>query len=164
MGELTGAVAAVQLGKLPRIVRAMRKSKNHIKAMLEGTPGLTFRRLNDEGGDTGAFLIVMLDDAGRAKQAARRMQAAGLGSATRLADYGLHIYSNIPQLVGKVPLSPAGNPWNLTENRNSVYDYRKGSCPASDALFERSVLLPIPSKLTPAQEKVAAGIIRGAVA
>jgi 8-amino-3,8-dideoxy-alpha-D-manno-octulosonate transaminase len=164
MGELTGAVAAVQLRKLPQIVRAMRKSKNRIKAMLEGTPGLTFRRLNDEAGDTGAFLIWMLDEAGRAKQAVRRMQAAGLGTATRLADYGLHVYSNIPQLAGKVPLSPAGNPWNLAENRDSVYSYRKGACPASDALFERSVLLPIPSKLTPAQERAAARIIREAVA
>ena len=64
------------------------------------------------------------------------MQAAGLSTATRLAEYGLHIYSNIPQLAGKVPLSPAGNPWNLAENKESVYDYRKGACPCGDALFQ----------------------------
>jgi len=163
MSELTGAVAAVQLAKLPRIVHSMRKSKSRIKAMLEGTPGLTFRRLNDEAGDTGPFLIFMLDDAGRAKRAVPSMQAAGLRDAARLADYGLHIYSNIPQLVGKAPLSPAGNPWNLAENRESVYDYHKGACPVSDRLFERSIVLPIPSKLTPAQEKAAAKTIREAV-
>jgi 8-amino-3,8-dideoxy-alpha-D-manno-octulosonate transaminase len=164
MGELTGAVGAVQLKKLPQIVRSMRKSKQRLKSLLEGTPGLTFRRLNDEAGDTGPFLIFMLDDARRAKRAVEHMRAAGLGSATRLADYGLHIYSNIPQLTGKVPLSPAGNPWNLAENNDGVYDYRKGACPASDALFERSVLLPVPSKLAPRQEEAAAKIIREAVA
>jgi len=164
MSELTGAVGNVQLKKLPQIVRSMQKSKNRIKTLLEGTPGVTFRRLNDECGDTGAFLIFMLDDAARAKQAVGRMQAAGLCSATRLADYGLHIYSNIPQLTGKVPLSPAGNPWNLVANGDSIYDYRRGACPTSDGLFGRSILLPIPSKLTPAQEKAAARIIQEAVA
>jgi 8-amino-3,8-dideoxy-alpha-D-manno-octulosonate transaminase len=164
MGELTGAVGAVQLKKLPKIVRSMRRSKNRIKARLEGTPGLTFRRLNDDAGDTGPALIFMLEDAGKARQAVQRMREAGLRSTARLADYGLHIYSNIPQLTGKVPLSPAGNPWSLDQNKESVYDYRKGACPASDGLFERSVLLPIPSRLKPSQEKAAAKIIREAVA
>ena len=80
-----------------------------------------------------------------------------------MAEYGLHIYYNIQQLVGKVPLSSAGNPWKLPQNQHSVYDYRKGACPRSDALFARSILLPIPSRLTPALEKGAAAIIRKAV-
>ncbi len=63
----------------------------------------------------------------------------------------------------KVPLSPAGNPWSLKANAESVYDYAKGACPASDALFERSVLLPIPSRLTEEQERLAADAIKNAV-
>jgi len=163
MSELTGAVGAVQLRKLPRIIRHMRASKRRIKARLAGTPGLTFRRLNDETGDTGPFLIFLLESPGLAQRVVRRMQAEGLKSAVRLAEYGLHIYFNIPQLVSKVPLSSAGNPWNLPQNRQSVYDYRKGACPRSDALFERAILLPIPSRLTRAQEQTAAEIIRAAV-
>jgi 8-amino-3,8-dideoxy-alpha-D-manno-octulosonate transaminase len=163
MSELTGAVASVQLRKLPQIVRHMRGSKRRIKAMLAGVPGLSFRRLNDEAGDTGPFLIFMLDDARRAKATVSRMQASGLVNAVRLSDYGMHIYYNIPQLVGKVPLSPAGNPWNLPQNRRIVRDHRKGACPRSDALFERAILLPIPSRLTRAQETVMAKIIREAL-
>ena len=140
------------------------RSKRRIKAMLEGTPGLTFRRLNDPAGDTGPFLIFTLEEAARAKRAVRRMRAAGLDSAIRLADYGLHIYFNIPQLIGKVPLSPAGNPWSLPQNCQSVCDYRKGTCPFSDDLFARSILLPIPSKLSQTQEAKAAKLIREAVA
>ena len=62
MTELCGAVASVQIKKLPQIVDHMRASNNRIKAMLSGTPGLGFRRLNDAEGDTGTFLILMLDD------------------------------------------------------------------------------------------------------
>ena len=163
MSELCGAVASVQLAKLPAILGHMRASKQRIKALLAGTPGIELRRLADEAGDTGPFLIVILADEARAVAAVERIKAAGICAASRLADFGLHIYSNIPQLTGKVPLSPAGNPWNLAENKDSVYDYRRGACPASDALFERSIILPIPSKLAPLQEEAAAKIIREAV-
>jgi dTDP-4-amino-4,6-dideoxygalactose transaminase len=164
MSELAGAVGSVQLKKLPGIVRHMRASKHRIKSLLQGTPGLTFRRLNDEAGDSGPFLIFLVENADKAKRVAQRMQTAGLNSAVRLAEHGLHIYSNIPQLVDKVPLSPAGNPWSLPQNRASKPRYQKGTCPQSDQLFARSILLPIPSRLTRAQEETAAKIIRRAMA
>jgi len=75
----------------------------------------------------------------------------------------LHIYSNIPQLVNHVPLSPAGNPWNLPQNQDLVRDYGRGACPQSDAWFARSILIPIPSCLTREQEKQAARILHEAV-
>ncbi len=163
MSELTGAVASVQLRKLPRIIQHMRGSKHRIKAQLQGTPGLSFRRLNDEAGDSGPFLIFLLESEAQARQVVQRMQASGLSSAVRLAEYGLHIYSNIPQLVNKVPLSPAGNPWNLPQNGGSSCDYRPGACPRSDTLFARAILLPVPSRLTREQETTAAHIIRSAI-
>jgi len=164
MSELTGAVGSVQLKKLPTIVQHMRESKRRIKAVLTATPGLVFRRLNDEAGDSGPFLIFSVENAAKAKQVTQRMQASGLNSAVRLADYGMHIYSNVPQLVGKVPLSPAGNPWTLPQNQKSVFDYGLGTCPRSDELFARSVILPIPSRLSRTQESDAADIIRKAMA
>lgn len=163
MSELCGAVAAVQLSKLPSIIEQLRRSRGRIEGMLAGTPGLAFRRSNDEAGDTGPFLILLLDDDKHAAAAAARMAASGLTGAVRLADYGMHIYYNVPQLVRKVPLSPAGNPWSLPQNRDAPTSYDRGACPASDALFARSVLLPIPSRLTPAQEEQAAEAIRNAV-
>jgi len=163
MSELTAAVAAQQLKKLPAIVRHMRGSKQRIKAALAGTPGICFRRLNDEAGDAGPFMILVLDSEAEAQRAVERMQSAGLASAVRLADYGLHIYFNVQQLVGKVPLSPAGNPWNLPQNLQSVCAYGKGACPRSDNLFSRSILVPIPSRLTLQQEEMAVQVIRSAI-
>jgi len=162
MSELTGAVGAVQLKKLPKILQSMRTSQRRIRNLLEGTPGLAFRRLNDPIGDTGSFLILMMETEEKAARVVRRMREAGLDTAVRLAKYGLHIYSNVPQLVNKVPLSPAGNPWSLPQNLESNYQYGLGACPRSDALFARSILLPVPSRLTPPQEKTAAEIIRQA--
>ena len=164
MSELCGAVASVQLAKLPTIVEHMRASRRRIEGLLATTPGVRFRRPTDASGDTGPFLILLLEDEARAVAAAGRFAAAGLTGAVRLADYGMHIYSNVPQLVRKVPLSPAGNPWSLPQNQASVYDYAKGACPASDALFARSVIIPIPSRLTPGQEQQAAELIKAGLA
>ena len=163
MSELTASVAVQQLKKLPAIVRHMRASKLRIKAALSDMPALGFRRLNDTTGDAGPFLIMVLDDEAKTRRVVQRIQAAGLESAVRLADYGLHIYYNVQQLVGKVPLSAAGNPWKLPQNKQSVYEYGKGACPRSDSLFARSILLPIPSRLTLGQEEAAVEIIRSAI-
>jgi dTDP-4-amino-4,6-dideoxygalactose transaminase len=163
MPELCGAVAKVQLGKLPDIIAAMRASKARVKAMLEGTPGLGFRRMNDLEGETGPFLIMMLADEAKAVAATQKMLDSGLHNVFRVADYGCHMYYNIPALVGKVGVSSAGNPWSLAENAESVYDYNKGACPQSDALFARSILLPIPSRLTEEQERQGAEAVKAAV-
>lgn len=160
MTELCGAIAGVQLKKLPAIVGRMRASKRRIKEGLVGTPGLAFRRIIDPEGDSGPFLIMLLEHAEAAQGLLRYLRDSGFHNAFRIADYGLHIYSNIAALVKKVPLSAAGNPWSARENQDSVYDYNLGACPRSDALFARSVLLPIPSCLTPEQERAAVATIR----
>ena len=163
MPELCGAVASVQIDKLPGIIANMRASKNRIKKSLESAAGLNSRKLNDAKGDTGPFIIMILDNEAKAVSAVNKMKESGLHNVFRIADYGLHIYYNIPSLVNKVPLSPAGNPWNLSENSESVYNYQKGSCPKSDDLFSRSILLPIPSKLSLEQETQAAEVVREAL-
>ena len=153
MSELCGAVANVQLTKLPAIVEHMRRSNHRIQAALKGIPGVGFRRLNDPEGDTGPFLVLILPGEEAARDAVGKMETAGLANFWRTADYGMHVYANIPHLVDKTPLSPAGNPWSLRENAESAYDYGKGACPRSDDLFARSIVVNIPSRLTEAQEE-----------
>jgi 8-amino-3,8-dideoxy-alpha-D-manno-octulosonate transaminase len=163
MTELSGALAYTQIRKLPAILDHMRGSRDRIKGLLEGTPGLRFRRLTDPEGGTGTFIILFLESEEKAVAAVAKMKKGGLHNVFRIAEYGLHIYFNIEPLVRKVPLSPSGNPWNLEANRASVYDYYKGACPRSDDLFERSILVPVPSRLTSEQEEQAAEVIRASV-
>lgn len=160
MSELSGAVAGVQFKKLPMIVDRMRGSKRRMKAQLAGTPGLSFRTIHDEAGDAGPFIIMICDKVDQATRLLADLRGSGLGNAMLIADYGLHVYSNIVALVRKTPLSPAGNPWTLVENCDSQYDYSRGACPRSDELFARSVLLPVPSKLTLEQEDFAVKVIK----
>ena len=164
MAELCGAVASVQIDKLAHIINSMVKSKNRIKDGLTNIEGLSFRKLNDANGDSGPFLIMILDAVDKSIAVADKMIHAGLNNIFRITDYGLHIYYNIPSLINKVPLSPVGNPWSLAENKSSNYDYNKGACPKSDDLFARSILLPIPSKLTVEQERQAVEIIKKTMA
>ena len=109
------------------------------------------------------FVTTKNEEKQKAIAAVEKMKELGLHNAARLAEYGLHIYYNIASLADKVPLSAAGNPWKLAENAESVYSYNKGACPRSDALFDRSVIVPMPSRLTEEQEKAGAEAIKTAV-
>jgi 8-amino-3,8-dideoxy-alpha-D-manno-octulosonate transaminase len=152
LSEIAGAIGRVQLRKLPKIVAAMRKAKAQIKKALSGIEDITFRRLNDEKGDSGAFLIFTLPGADIARRFADAMNRenlyAGLSQTTCVADFGMHVYFNIHSLVEKHSNSPEGFPWTLEANRASQYDYRKGALPHSDDLMDRSVVLPVPSVMT----------------
>jgi len=163
MGEMAGAVANVQLRKLPQVVAHMKASKQRIKDMLGEINGVSFRRLNDSDGDTGPFLILTFDNESRAVHITQHLTNDGIENVFHLSDYGLHIYHNIRSLVERVPLSPAGNPWSLPQNAESVYEYGKGTCPTSDELFERSVIITIPSRLTAEQERQMAQTIKNAI-
>ncbi len=163
MSELCAAVANVQFGKVPAIVEHMRGSNHRIQAALADLPNVTFRRLIDPEGDTGPFIVAILPDEPAALAVVEKLHAAGVEGSWRVADYGLHIYYNVPQLVAKTPLSPAGNPWSLPENADSAADYNKGACPVSDDLFSRSVIVAIPSRLTGEQETQLTEILRKAL-
>jgi dTDP-4-amino-4,6-dideoxygalactose transaminase len=167
MNEIAGAIGRVQLKKLPRIVKAMRKSKTAIRKAIGGIDGLTLRRLNDEAGDTGAFLIFTLPSAAVAKRFARMLQAdniyAGLSPTVRVADFGMHVYSNIHALVDKRSNTPDGFPWTLEANKHSAYDYHKGALPQSDDLMDRSIIIPVPSVMSAQDTRdVIAGIRKAA--
>lgn len=163
MGELAGAVANVQLRKLPRVVAQMRASKRRIKHALREMKGVSFRRLNDPDGDTGPFLILTFEEQSRAVRAVQHLMKNGIQNVFHLSEYGLHIYHNIRSLVEMAPLSPAGNPWSLPQNAGCHFAYAKGTCPTSDDLFERSVIITLPSRLTEKQEQDMAQAIRHAV-
>ena len=159
MDELRAAILRVQLRKLPTIISAMRGSKYRIRRALEQFPEVQLRKIQDPLGDTGCFLITTYRDAGTAQRVNRMLRAEGIVTSPQgvsdivMTDWGLHLYYNNVSL-----LSRAGRfPWKLTENAGLERNYAKGACPAADSLFERSILLPIPSCLTDQDE---ADIIR----
>jgi dTDP-4-amino-4,6-dideoxygalactose transaminase len=156
--ELRASILRVQLRKLPTVIGRMHRSKYRIRAALENFHQVHLRRIVDLAGDTGCFLISTYEQAQAAKTVSRALRAEGIVTAAQginnvvMTDWGLHIYYNIVSLVNKTSVDKKGFPWNLAENQNSIVNYAKGSCPVADSLFERSILLAIPSCLTEKDE------------
>lgn len=154
LDELRATILRVQLKKLPRIVAAMRQSKYRIRKSLEKFRRVQLRKVLDPAGDTGCFLITTYPDALTAQRINRALRAEGIVTSPQgvsdvvMTDWGFHLYTNNISLVNKTSIDGRGFPWKLAENAGLGKDYRKGACPQADSLFERSILLPIPSCLT----------------
>jgi dTDP-4-amino-4,6-dideoxygalactose transaminase len=158
MDEVRGAILRVQLKKLPLIIERMRSSKYRIRQALTSFPQIQLRRVIDPKGDTGCFLIVTFETPDAAKKANGSLRAEGIATSSQgvtnvlMTEWGLHIYSNIVSLVERTSIDTRGFPWKLAENHASRPNYAKGACPAADSLFERSILLAVPSCLTEGDE------------
>ena len=81
MGELAGAVAGVQLRRLPEILRRMRANKARILDTIGEAPGLVRRRLPDPDGDGGSSITWFLRDATTAKRFAALLRDEGVPAA-----------------------------------------------------------------------------------
>jgi dTDP-4-amino-4,6-dideoxygalactose transaminase len=159
MDELRASILRVQLRKLPRIVAGMRASKYRLRAALKKFPQITLRRIVDEAGDTGCFLLTTFPTAAMAREVNTALRAEGIVTFSQgvsnivMTEWGLHVYYNIPSLVHKTSVDKSGFPWSLAENQQSQMEYAKGTCPYADSLFERTCLLAVPSSLTERDEQ-----------
>ncbi len=153
LDELRASVARVQLKKLPRIIKAMNHSKYRIRKALEKFPRVQLRKIQDPAGDTGCFLITTYPDAETAKKVNQALRAEGIVTHAQgvsnvvMTDWGLHLYYNNVGLLEHASVDGNGSPWKLAENAGLERSYEKGACPTADSLFERSVLIAIPSCL-----------------
>jgi 8-amino-3,8-dideoxy-alpha-D-manno-octulosonate transaminase len=159
MDELRAAVLRVQLAKLPKTIGAMRGSKQRIRETLSGSSKIRLRRLVDPNGDTGAFLLATFAGPAEARQAVEALRKEGIRTYPQglsnivLADFGLHIYYSIPSLVAKSSNDRRGFPWTIPANGGLGGAYERGTCPVADGLFERTIMIPIPSCLTREDEE-----------
>ena len=158
MDEMRGAVLRVQLRKLPRVIASMHQSKYRIRQALEQFPQVQLRRVVDPAGDTGCFLIATYADAATAREVCRALRAEGIFTYPQglsnivMTDWGLHLYTNNGGLLHHASVDGRGFPWNLAENAESHPSYERGTCPAADSLFDRSIIIAVPSCLTARDE------------
>jgi dTDP-4-amino-4,6-dideoxygalactose transaminase len=159
MDEIRAAILRVQLKKLPTVIEHMNRSKYKIRRALEAYPGLQLRKIADPKGDTGSFLMTTYPSPETATRINQALRAEGIVTLPQgvnnivMTQWGLHIYYNIPSLVQKTGVDKRNSPWSLEENRESRTEYGKGTCPVADGLFERTILLAIPSNLTDQDEQ-----------
>lgn len=138
VGELTGAVLRVQLGRLEGILSDLRRVKRVFIAALEGAGNMEFAGSNDPEGDCGTTLALRFP----AEEAARKFAGSeGVGGGLPI-DTGKHVYSNWkPILEKRGSHHPALNPYGLEANRGLNMDIREDSCPATIDILKRTVLI-----------------------
>jgi dTDP-4-amino-4,6-dideoxygalactose transaminase len=158
MDEIRAAVLRVQLRKIPAAIAAMRASKYRIRRALQAFSTIQFRSIADPQGDTGCFLITTYPSREIALDVNRALRAEGLVTWPQgvgcipMTNWGLHLYYNNLSLTSQSSVDGRGFPWTLPANAGAPR-CEKGCCPHADALFERSILLPIPSCLSSGDEE-----------
>lgn len=131
MHELTGAVAAAQVLKLDIILDACRSRKKLLVDAIGSVAGVR-RRLTDPNGECATVLVYLCDTPAVAAKV-----ASDLG-VRRLLDSGKHVYSNMPQLLGRRMPINRGSPF-MSNEFPSERTYSKGMLPRTDELLSRSV-------------------------
>jgi len=139
MGELAGAVARVQLGRLPAVLAAMRTNKARILDALGDVAGLVRRRRPDPEGDGSSSITWFLPDVTTAKKFAAALRDEGVPCAQMYR--GRPVYLT-PSIVERRTPSGRGGPWNCAEHPTERR-YFEGLCPQTEALVARSVIVPV---------------------
>ena len=164
MGELAGAVAGVQLARLPAILASLRASKARVLERVGDVAGLVRRRRPDPEGDGSSSITWFLADPPTAKRFAAAVRAEGVPSAQMYG--GRPVYLS-PAVLDRRTASGKGGPWACAEHPTDR-TYGKGLCPRTEALVGRSVIVPLGVSYTDrdcddvatAVRKVANGLLR----
>ncbi|MDY0170261.1 MAG: aminotransferase class I/II-fold pyridoxal phosphate-dependent enzyme, partial [Thermoguttaceae bacterium] len=130
MSELQGAVALAQIRKTETMLAAYRSAFRQIKDAIEPVPGMTFRRVPDESGDTCIALVFFLRDADSTRKALHAMQQQGMPAGgiydQKVRDW--HIFTYWEHILEKKHVAPDGLPWSAVP-ADELPSYGKDICP-----------------------------------
>lgn len=144
MSELEGAVALAQIRKADKMIAGYRRAKNLIKESIEEFPGLSFRRLTDQAGDTGVCLVMFLPDADTTRRAIECMQAEGVPVGgiydSKVRDW--HVFSYWEHILKKKAVASDGLPWSGVPE-NELPEYSRDMCPRTLDLLSCAILMDI---------------------
>jgi len=138
ISELNAAVGLAQLHKLDAILEKQRSNKKILKEALAGLPGVAFRKLPDEKGDSATFLSFFMPDKDRTRSLMRAFAAAGVDSCFYWYDNNWHYLRNWSHF--KKLSAPARLPLTLLEN---YPDYGAIQTIASDRIMSRAISMQI---------------------
>jgi 8-amino-3,8-dideoxy-alpha-D-manno-octulosonate transaminase len=133
MTELAGAIAGVQLQRLPALLASMRANKAKVVAGTADVAGLLLRSAPDPDGDGGSSCLWFLPTAELSERFASALLAEGIPSA-RLYD-GKPLYLH-PAYQARRTVTPKRSPW--AGHRVDV-SYPIGTCPRAEDLAARTV-------------------------
>ncbi len=146
MMELQGAMGLAQLAKLDGIVASQQKNKAAIKEAVAHLPGVSFRTILDEQGDSASFLGFFLSD-GEAASRVNTILAANGAGAIPFGSNTWHFYPKWEHLLGGSTLAKSGWPFNSANGKRRVV-YDADVLPQSAALMDRLLVYQVPVNLS----------------
>lgn len=160
MMEIQGAIGLAQLAKLDSMIVEQKKNKALLKEAAGKIPGVTFRNILDEAGDSATFLAFMLPDKERAVQVNQVLKDNGAG-AINFGENTWHFYPQWEHLLGAKTPSKNGWPFSVEGKRRVIYDPE--GLPQSTDIMTRTLVYQIPIKLGEEQkEKMVAALSKAA--
>ena len=161
MTEIAGAIAEVQMRKLPGLLDRQRANQHRVLDTIRDVDGLGHRRLPDPDGDGGSSVNLFLPSADLARRFVKALRAERI-PVGQLYN-GKPVYLT-PSIVEKRTASNKGGPWHCAEHPTDV-EYGPGLCPRSEDLGARAVIVPIAAGFSEADcDDVATGIRKVATA
>jgi len=139
MTEIAGAIAGVQLGRLPGLLDAMRTNKAHIVDSVGEIAGMQRRLVHDPAGDGSSSITWFLPSADTAQRFVSALLAEGVPSVQMYA--GKPVYATA-SILERRTASGKGGPWNCAEHPAGI-SYRMGMCPRAEDLIARSVTVGV---------------------
>jgi len=146
MMEIQGAIGLAQLAKLDGMIAAQKKHKAALKKAASKIPGVTFRTILDEEGDSATFFAFFLPDAGKARAVNEVLKENNAG-AIYFADNTWHYYPKWEHLLNGSTLAKSGWPFKDQDSRRRVV-YDPGTLPVSAAIMGRLLVYQVPVTLS----------------
>lgn len=138
--EILGALANVQLERLPAIMAHHRAMKAEFLSALDEPRGYVLQHVDDPSGDCGISAAIIVRDAAAAEAYSGALTAEGLPCGTAHNDGfpDRHIYRYWDSILNKVAHTPEASPWTHSAYKGSV-SYSKDMCPVTMDLLNRSL-------------------------
>jgi len=146
MMELQGAIGIAQLAQLDYIVASQKKNKAAMKNSVSKLPGVNFRTLVDEEGDSATFLAFFLPSREKAQAVNRILQDNGAG-AIAFADNTWHYYPKWEHLINGSTICKSGWPFQEQDGRRKVV-YDPQALPNSAEIMNRLLVYQVPVNLS----------------
>ena len=146
MMELQGAIGLAQLAKLDSMVVAQQKNKSILKNAAGRIPGVTFRNLVDEKGDTATFFAFSLQDHEHCAKVNESLKKDGF-EAINFAENSWHFYPKWEHLLEDKTATESGYPFmEPGGKRRVIYDPK--ALPRSAEILGKTLVYPVSINMT----------------
>ncbi len=163
MMELQGAMGIAQLAKLNSMISAQREHKSLLRKAASAIPGVKFRTLVDEEGDTATFFAFMMESSEQCNTVNSILADEGV-AAINFSENTWHFYPSWEHLHKDATLATSGYPFKEPGGKRRVV-YDPDVLPKSAAIMSRTLVYPVSIKMSEEQlQKMCAALAKAAKA